>query len=448
MTSCGTAERAGLPRRYRTPRLTPEQIDPDAAQVVRRLTDHGYEAYLVGGCVRDLLLGRKPKDFDVGTSARPRQVRRLFRNCRVIGRRFKLAHVIFGQKVIEVATFRQDPIGDEEPGPEDAPDAGEGGADSDRLIRSDNTFGTAEDDARRRDFPINALFYDMATAHVMDFVGGVADLRERRVQTIGDPRVRVAEDPVRILRAVRFASRLSFRIEPATWAAMVDLAADLDRCARPRVLDEIHKLLVGGAAGPSFRLLARGGLHRVVLPELADALEGEEGERVFAMMDRMDLVRLAGIEVSGSLGLAIAFEPLVRRALGERGDGAGASVQDVEDAVVEVLAPFAARMHLPRRSGFLIRQFLAAAERLRDGARARARLLAAAGRDSFPQLAAFLWVRAGVDKELWPPYRSLARSLAERGLRTRLMEPPEGPEAVDAPGAGRPWRGRRRGKAM
>ena len=189
-----------------------ELIDPDADKILRRLRRNGHIAYLVGGCVRDLLLGRTPKDFDIATSATPNEIKDLFRNSRIIGRRFRLAHIFFGQKIIETATFRTNPregaeaTGDE---PEEL------------LIRRDNVFGTAEEDARRRDFTINGLFYDIESGEVIDYVGGLADLGARTVRTIGDPDVRFREDPVRILRAIKFAARLGFSIEQGTYEALL-----------------------------------------------------------------------------------------------------------------------------------------------------------------------------------------------------------------------------------
>jgi poly(A) polymerase len=191
--------------------LDEDRIDQDAAKVVRRLVRGGYEAYLVGGCVRDLLLGRRPKDFDVCTSARPDDVRRLFRNSRVIGRRFRLVHVLFGGgKVIETATFRRAPEVDEDRGTEDL------------LIRNDNVFGEAHQDARRRDFTINALFYDLERGEVLDWVGGMPDIEKRAVHTIGKPVVRFLEDPVRILRAIKFSAKLDLGITPETYDAIVE----------------------------------------------------------------------------------------------------------------------------------------------------------------------------------------------------------------------------------
>src|ERR1700756_916140 len=200
--------------------LSRRDIDPDALKVLYRLRQGDHVAYLVGGSVRDLLLARRPKDFDIGTSAHPYQVKKLFRNCWIIGRRFRLAHVKFGTKGIEVATFRRQVTGPDEPVNPKNPEPAEPSAPQtpELLVHHDNTFGTPEEDAFRRDFTINALFYDIATFSVIDYVGGLEDLRAGVVRSIGDPDVRLREDPVRMLRAIALAARLGFTIE----AALVD----------------------------------------------------------------------------------------------------------------------------------------------------------------------------------------------------------------------------------
>src|SRR5436189_5835764 len=203
------------------PRIIPREqhsisrrdIDADALKVLYRLRQYNHTAYLVGGSVRDLLLSRRPKDFDIGTSAHPYQVKKLFRNCWIIGRRFRLAHVKFGQKVIEVATFRRQVAAGEEVVQDGVPAPDPTTPEGERLIHHDNTFGTPEEDAFRRDFTINALFYDIATFSVIDYVGGLDDLRAGIVRAIGDPEVRMREDPVRMMRAVALSARLDFTID-------------------------------------------------------------------------------------------------------------------------------------------------------------------------------------------------------------------------------------------
>ena len=241
------------------PSLDRTAIDSDADRVVRKLNRAGYKAYLVGGCVRDLLVGRTPKDFDVATSATPNEIKATFRNSRIIGRRFRLAHVFFGSKIIETATFRANPRDED---------------DHDLLIRRDNVFGTEAEDAKRRDFTINGLFYDVEREEVLDHVGGLADLDARLIRTIGDPDIRFQEDPVRMLRAIKFAARLNFGFEPATWRALLRWRSEISKCAPPRLLEEMHRLLRGGAARRSFELMVETGVLAVLSPYLAGLLEG------------------------------------------------------------------------------------------------------------------------------------------------------------------------------
>jgi poly(A) polymerase len=266
-------------------------ISPNALKVLYRLKDAGYQAFLVGGAVRDLLLGITPKDFDVATNALPEEVRHLFRNCRLIGRRFRLAHVHFGQEIIEVATFRAAAAPEREDVDELDPDAepaaepaaaggGEpgGGNDSEhrafdqsgRILR-DNIYGTIEEDVWRRDFAANGLYYNIDDFSIWDFVDGVSDVRARRLKLIGDPETRYREDPVRMLRAVRFAAKLDFSIEPVTEAPINKLAYLLDGVPPARLFDECLKLFLSGFGAKSYRLLRRYGLFEHLFPLSAAA---------------------------------------------------------------------------------------------------------------------------------------------------------------------------------
>ena len=264
--------------------LSRRDVDPDALKVLYRLKEAGFIAYLVGGGVRDLLLGRRPKDFDIGTSAHPYQVKRLFRNCWVIGRRFRLVHVKFGQKIIEVATFRrhfppsdavEDPQAPEGGEIADASHASRESAARDLLIRRDNTFGTPEEDAFRRDFTVNALFYDIATFSIIDYVGGLRDLHERVIRAIGDPDERFLEDPVRMLRAVAFAERLGFTIDPPVVDAIRRNRGEIARSSPARLIEEYYKILRTGASAAFFRSAARLGLLEAITPELQHEAEDE-----------------------------------------------------------------------------------------------------------------------------------------------------------------------------
>ncbi|MGH7249919.1 MAG: polynucleotide adenylyltransferase PcnB, partial [Minisyncoccia bacterium] len=240
-----------------------EKIDLNALWVVRRLRAKGHEAYLTGGCVRDLLLNRAPKDFDVATSARPEEVKNIFRNCRLIGRRFLLAHVVFpGGKIIETATFRAKPSNEEQSEEES----------DDLLVVDDNVYGTIKEDAFRRDLTINGLFYDPVAGKVIDYVGGKEDLQAGLIRTIGDPEIRLQEDPVRILRAIRFAKRLGFEIEEQTLLAIRAHAKDLLRCAPARLQEEIVRLLNSGQAKDSCKLALECGILDVLMPELLDGM--------------------------------------------------------------------------------------------------------------------------------------------------------------------------------
>ena len=253
--------------------LSRSLIDPDALKVLYRLQKFDYIAYLVGGSVRDLLIGRRPKDFDIGTSAHPNQVKRLFRNCWIIGRRFRLAHVKFGPKTIEVATFRRlitpGSEGDPDPPAHDgeAADARRDEPGS-RVIPHDNTFGTPEEDAFRRDFTVNALFYDIATFSVIDYVDGLKDLEAGLIRCIGEPGVRFMEDPVRMLRAVALAARLDFKIEQPIQDAIAKHRAEIRQAAPPRMVEELFKILRSGAAERTFRDLADVRLLAQISPEL------------------------------------------------------------------------------------------------------------------------------------------------------------------------------------
>ena len=292
------------------PEIPEDLLDPDAVKVVRRLRRAGHQAYLVGGCVRDLLLGIRPKDFDVATSAHPHQVKDTFRNSRLIGRRFRLAHVFFrGGKIIEVSTFRANPLDELQDLPQDL------------LIRHDNVFGNAEEDARRRDFTINALFYDVDEGRVIDYAAGKDDLRARLVRTIGNPDVRMREDPVRILRAIRFAAKCAFDLEPDTLLAMKSHVHEIPRCAPPRVLEEVLKLVRSGASRRSFELLRAVGALRILLPPVAAYLERrgpEEAERHLRALDALDAHVRVGEIPSDAVLLATLLAPLPREP-GRRG---------------------------------------------------------------------------------------------------------------------------------
>ena len=340
-----------------------EQIDADALHVVQRLRRYQHKAYLVGGCVRDLLLGLKPKDFDVATSATPNEIRRCFRNCRIIGRRFRLAHVFFGRKIIETATFRANPRPADDESGEPGAEEKEKEKDNDLLIRHDNVFGTQEEDALRRDFTINGLFFDVENAKVIDHVNGLPDLEARLVRTIGDPDIRFREDPVRILRAVKFAARCDLAIEPETYRLMMEHKAELAKCAQARVTEEFYRLLRAGAARRSFELLIETGLLEFLLPELAQAWskdpeEPENKKRIalfWSYLRALDESIVArGEPPSDAMILAMLLLPPLRESLSPD----AAPIPNMAQLVGESVQPILDRLKASRRDSELCRQIL------------------------------------------------------------------------------------------
>jgi poly(A) polymerase len=351
----GAAEGNRPPRRGPEPRVFPvefarESIDEPAARVVSRLTRSGFEAYLVGGCVRDLLVGKRPKDFDVATSARPEEVRALFRNSRIIGRRFRLVHVLFSAgHVVETATFRKNPTQDEQLEGEDL------------LIRSDNVFGQAFEDAGRRDFTINGLFYDLDRRAILDWVGGMEHIHARTVQTIGDPVVRFHEDPVRMLRAIKFAARLDFGISREVYDAAVQCRGMLAMAARPRLSEEVLRLMRGGASQRSVWLLWEMGMLDILLPELSAYLaDCEDDTHVWALLSEVDRVVL---DDGAALGDVLLWAALLVEPLLEACD----QTSDPRRAARDFLEPIIERLNLPRRIAESVERIVAILPRIEAG---------------------------------------------------------------------------------
>ena len=267
--------------------ISRRDIDSDALKVLYRLHESGATAYLVGGSVRDLMLSRRPKDFDIGTSAHPYQVKKLFRNCWIIGRRFRLAHVRFGLKTIEVATFRKNvPAGTESESPAEPIENTSG--DPDLQIKHDNTFGTPEEDAFRRDFTVNALFYDIANFSIIDYVGGLRDLKNGLIRSIGDPNERFQEDPVRMLRAIVMASRLSFKLDPPIVDAIARHRGLMATASPSRLIEEYYKILRSGYAEVTFRALAE---HRLLEPVTPEIQRGAKTQALWDGLGALDAYR-------------------------------------------------------------------------------------------------------------------------------------------------------------
>jgi poly(A) polymerase len=324
--------------------ISRSSISDHALKVLYRLNSAGFKAYLVGGSVRDLLLGREPKDFDVATDARPEQVRELFRNCRLIGRRFRLAHVHFGDEIIEVATFR---AGDGEAAGGDRVQHSDG-----RIVR-DNLYGDIDDDVWRRDFTVNALYYNIADFSVVDYVGGMADIEAARLRFIGDPVARYREDPVRLLRAVRFAAKLGFRIDPQTEAPLFELGPLLEGISSSRLFEETLKLFHGGCALQTFEQLRHYRLFGQLFPEVEDALAEEEDGYprmlLIRALENTDRRIAEGKPVNPAfLFAAILWAPLQKRRLQyiAQGHAPPLAMQMAED---DVISRQVARVAIPRR---------------------------------------------------------------------------------------------------
>ncbi len=331
--------------------ISRRDIDSDALKVLYRLHESGATAYLVGGSVRDLLLSRRPKDFDIGTSAHPYQVKKLFRNCWIIGRRFRLAHVRFGLKTIEVATFRKNvPAGTEsEPASALEPPGelrrgrlnGEAdGGDPNLHISHDNTFGTPEEDAFRRDFTVNALFYDIADFSIIDYVGGLQDLKDGLIRCIGDPNERFQEDPVRMLRAIVMASRLSFRLDPPIVDAIATHRGLMATASPSRLIEEYYKILRSGYAEVTFRELAA---HRLLEPVTPEIQRGAKNQALWDGLGALDAYRRKFESAPASLRNPILLGslviPLGLMPRGERRPFEAAEPEDDDDNAGNLVAP-------------------------------------------------------------------------------------------------------------
>jgi poly(A) polymerase len=410
--------------------ISRQQIDADALKVLYRLRQFDHIAYLVGGSVRDLLLGRTPKDFDIGTSAHPYQVKRLFRNCWIIGRRFRLAHVKFGTKVIEVATFRrQIPAGTEEEPAAVAPVPAPMGSsidDPDLLIHHDNTFGTPEQDAFRRDFTLNALFYDIETRSIIDYVGGLEDIRAGIIRCIGDPEERFQEDPVRMLRAVALAARLDFKIDEPILQAVNRYHGELARSAPARLMEEIYKVLRAGAAEKTFHMLVETGLLAALAPEVP----GRITDTFWQSLAAIDRYRRAFKRNPESLGNAILLGSLL----------IPLGLLDQHHGRTKELGARFGILPIARRDVEFLRQILALQRHMRDPNASPRHKRGIMHRTAFP--AALMWLELhGNNAPLVESWRAL---LAEAPTPDSPGGPDDLPVAADGPPRRRRRRRRRR----
>ncbi len=407
-----------------------DRISPNALQVLRVLRDAGHEAYLVGGGVRDLLVGLKPKDFDISTSARPEQVRSLFRSARLIGRRFVITHVRMGGEILEVTTFRG------------AVRASQQRDETGRIL-SDNIYGSLESDAFRRDFTVNALYYDLDDESVLDYAGGMQDLHARRLRLIGEPELRYREDPVRMLRAVRIAEKLDFAIDPSAAQPIVPLAPLLGEVPAARLFEEVLKLFMNRDAVANFQGLRQHGLFRVLFPDSARALDADAG--AVALIEQA-LANTAQRVIDGRpvtpafLYAALLWPVVAKRAAHLAAVEGYPPLPALSQAADEAIARQVPHTALPRRFSMPMREIWLLQPRFdgRRGARAQ-RLLA---HPRFRAAYDFLELRAATCEPMLAP-------LAQ--WWTQAQQQPETAVGVDEPAAApaaeeaRPARRRRRG---
>ncbi|MCC7041235.1 MAG: polynucleotide adenylyltransferase PcnB [Burkholderiales bacterium] len=419
-------------RPARTPRVYPAALHPvrrdaiprGARMVTEKLQEAGFKAFVVGGAVRDLLLGLTPKDFDIATDATPEQVKPLFRRAYIIGRRFRLVHVHIGAEVLEVSTFR-------------AAQTGEDATDEHGRLLSDNVYGTQAEDAARRDFTINALYFDPASEEIWDYVGGVSDCRARRLKLIGPPTTRYREDPVRMLRAVRLAAKASLTIDPRTAAPIPKLASLMHNVPPARLFDEMQKLLLSGHATEALQGLRAHGLSRGLLPLLDVILEQPNGTRFVE-------VALAGTDARVRAGKPVSpaflFATLLWREVVQQWDAAKARgerpIPALHAAMEQVLSAQAERISVPRRFEANIKEIWGLQPRFEQRAGARPQRLVE--HERFRAAYDFLLLRATcgeVPEELatwWTRFQDAAPAEREAMLR-----PQEAPKTRRSRGRGR-----------
>jgi poly(A) polymerase len=395
--------------------LAREAISPAAAKVCAVLREAGFSAYVVGGAVRDLLLGIAPKDFDIATDARPEQIKPLFRRALVIGRRFRLVHVMMGPETVEVSTFR-------------AADPQTAEKDEHGRVLRDNVFGTQEEDARRRDFSVNALYYDPATEEVVDFHGGLADLKKRVMRVIGDPETRYREDPVRMLRGVRLAAKLGLTLDSASRGPIRRLAPLMERVPPARLFDEMLKLLLSGHASACLRQLREVGLHKGLLPLLDVILEQPLGERFVTLaLAQTDERVLAERPVSPAFLFAALLWHEVLAAWKARESRGERSVPALEYAMDEVLDTQCAKLAITRKLTATMREVWVMQPRFEQRSEGRAFRLLEAPR--FRMAYDFLALRAAsgeVPAEIeawWRTFQS-----ADNDTRQAMLLPETGPK--------------------
>jgi poly(A) polymerase len=405
--------------------VTRNAISPSALKVCDVLADRGYSAYVVGGAVRDILLGIAPKDFDVATDARPEQIKPLFRRALLIGRRFRLVHVMLGPETIEVSTFR-------------AADSQSAEKDEHGRVLRDNVFGTVEEDARRRDFTVNALYYDCKSGELVDYHGGLADLKKRTLRIIGDPETRYREDPVRMLRAVRLGAKLGLSIDASTRAPIKRLAPLLEHVPPPRLFEEMLKLLLSGHANACLRQLRHEGLHKGMLPLLDVILDQPLGERFVTLaLAQTDERVLADRPVSPAFLFAALLWHEVLAAWKAREKRGERRIAALEASMDDVLDAQSGKLAITRRLTATMREVWAMQPRFEERSGQRPHRLLELPR--FRMAYDFMALRAAsgeVPAELESWWRAFQSADAE--TREEMLLPDTGPQ--------KKRRRRRRGK--
>jgi len=441
-------------------------ISPNALRVLYRLKETGHYAYLVGGGVRDLLLGREPKDFDIATDATPGELKKLFRNCRLIGRRFRLAHVHFHNEIIEVATFRSNitdapeeeiaveikveakvetpvvSLPDSQPGAAAQPPTGALERPrpprmlktEDGMILRDNVFGTPEEDALRRDFTVNAMFYNVADFSVIDYVGGMKDLRQGLIRIIGDPEVRFTEDPVRMVRAVRFAAMLGFEIEGNTYRALLDLKEKVALASPSRMYEEVLKLFMLGEAEKTYQMLRKTGLFGVIFPSLNEWVDTEsEGFphiRIGKALDWVDNEVQSNRQVPSHILFALLFGQYVEEKSAALRKSGVSALDAVTRAVAEVFAEQTQRVQIPKKVGLAMRDIYWNQQRFekREGKYPRYFLQRPGFNDAYEYLR-FFSETTGEKKELYAWWKEFIKANppipAAAGHEKKGHKPPE-----------------------
>jgi poly(A) polymerase len=405
-------------------RLPIEHVDKDALYVMDRLREAGHIAYLVGGSVRDLLLNKTPKDFDISTSAEPEEIKRLFRNCILIGRRFRLAHLRFGKKILEVSTFRS---GDNQ---------------NEALILRDNEWGSPEEDVLRRDFTINGLFYDSSTQTIIDYVGGFPDLEKKCLRTIGQPYIRFKQDPVRMIRLLKFRARFGFEIDHDAHIALIESRHEIMKSSSTRILEELLRMLESGSAESFFRLMIEYGLMQLMLPALASFMETKEGEEIYSYLQEVDsLLHEKTVDpFDRSLLLACLAFPIFQQRIQkhyverEKYPHLGEIQNEAFQLVHEIFGSF---FHIPRKLKIILVSILTSQFRLTPIEKKKFRHPRIPNDPNFALSLAFLEIRSclepGLQKilEEWKQELQSPRQRPKRKRRRRKKKTSSSPESAE-----------------